>query len=84
MPFIVFVYCLFVRGLIFNGRAGIFYALQRLIAEAILALMLVELRLRKEPGTHSGSVLNFDDHEVPHNPVDERTLGARPGEANSD
>jgi hypothetical protein len=30
----VFLYCLFGRGLILNGRAGIFYALQRMVAEA--------------------------------------------------
>jgi len=42
MPIAVFVYCLFGKGLILNGRAGIFYALQRAIAEAILSLMVLE------------------------------------------
>ena len=45
MPLVVFLYCLFVKGLILNGRAGIFYALQRLIAEATLSLMVLEDRL---------------------------------------
>jgi hypothetical protein len=40
------LYCLFGKGLIFSGRAGLFYALQRTIAEAILSLMLLERRLR--------------------------------------
>jgi glycosyltransferase involved in cell wall biosynthesis len=46
MPLIVFLYCLFVKGLILNGHAGIFYALQRLMAEASLSLMVLEERLR--------------------------------------
>src|SRR5262249_31391829 len=41
MPIAVFLYCLFGKGLILNGRAGIFYALQRLVAEAVLSLMVL-------------------------------------------
>jgi glycosyltransferase involved in cell wall biosynthesis len=48
MPIIAFFYCLFGKGLILNGRAGIFYALQRLIAEAILSLMVLEQELRQK------------------------------------
>jgi glycosyltransferase involved in cell wall biosynthesis len=46
MPFVVFLYCLFGKGLILNGRAGLFYAMQRMVAEAALSLMLLEARLR--------------------------------------
>ena len=46
MPIAVFVYCLFGKGLILNGRAGIFYALQRMVAEAVLSLMVLERKLR--------------------------------------
>jgi glycosyltransferase involved in cell wall biosynthesis len=46
MPIAVFLYCLFGKGLIFNGRAGLFYALQRLSAEAVLSLMVLERSLR--------------------------------------
>jgi glycosyltransferase involved in cell wall biosynthesis len=46
MPLMVFLYCLFVKGLLLNGRAGFFYALQRLMAEASLSLMVLEERLR--------------------------------------
>jgi glycosyltransferase involved in cell wall biosynthesis len=46
MPLMIFLYCLFVKGLILNGRAGIFYALQRLVAEASLSLMVLEEKLR--------------------------------------
>jgi hypothetical protein len=46
MPVAVFLYCLFGKGLILNGRAGLFYAMQRMVAEAALSLMLLEARLR--------------------------------------
>jgi glycosyltransferase involved in cell wall biosynthesis len=46
MPIAVFLYCLFGKGLLLNGRAGIFYALQRLVAEAVLSLMVLEEKLR--------------------------------------
>ena len=39
---------LFGKGVIFSGRAGIFYALQRLVAEAVLSLMILEERLRNK------------------------------------
>ena len=48
MPIAVFFYCLFGKGLVFNGRAGIFYALQRMIAEATLSLMVLEKKLRDQ------------------------------------
>jgi glycosyltransferase involved in cell wall biosynthesis len=47
MPIAVFVYCLVVKGLIFNGRAGLFYALQRAVAEAILSMMVLEEKFRQ-------------------------------------
>jgi glycosyltransferase involved in cell wall biosynthesis len=46
MPIAVFLYCMFGKGLLLNGRAGIFYALQRLVAEAVLSLMVLEEKLR--------------------------------------
>ena len=55
MPLFTFLYCLFVKGLILNGRAGIFYALQRLVAEAVLSLMVLEERLRATSAQHSKS-----------------------------
>jgi|SRR5579862_2209952 len=53
MPMLAFFYCLFGKGLIFNGRAGMFYALQRLVAEATLSLMLLEKNLRAASGARS-------------------------------
>ena len=46
MPFAVFLHCLLGKGLIFNGRAGLLYALQRMVAEATLSMMVLEARLR--------------------------------------
>jgi glycosyltransferase involved in cell wall biosynthesis len=48
MPIAVFLYCLFGKGLILNGRAGVFYALQRLVAEAIFSLRVLEEELRNQ------------------------------------
>lgn len=50
MPFATFLYCLFVKGLVLNGRAGLFYSLQRLTAELILALYHLESRFPKLGG----------------------------------
>ena len=41
-PFLVFFYCLFVQGLIFNGWRGWHYTLQRTLVEMLLALRLIE------------------------------------------
>ena len=41
-PFAMFFYCLFVRGAILDGRAGIYYSFQRLLAESLLSLYLFE------------------------------------------
>ena len=48
MPISVLLYCLFGKGLILNGRAGVFYALQRMVAEAIFSLLLLEEQLRNQ------------------------------------
>jgi glycosyltransferase involved in cell wall biosynthesis len=45
MPVAVFFYCLFVKGLLFNGKAGLLYTLQRTIAEGILSLYVLENQL---------------------------------------
>lgn len=45
MPLAVFFYCLFVKGLLFNGKAGLLYTLQRTIAEGILSLYILEIQL---------------------------------------
>ncbi len=43
-PWAVFLWCLFGKGLILQGRAGLAYAYQRALAETLLALYLLEAR----------------------------------------
>jgi glycosyltransferase involved in cell wall biosynthesis len=47
-PEAMLLYCLFVRGGILDGRAGLFYALQRTAAEAILSLYLLKAYLGRD------------------------------------
>jgi glycosyltransferase involved in cell wall biosynthesis len=51
-PLGMFLYCLLLKGNILDGRAGLFYALQRSVAESILSLYLLQrlLSSRKEVG----------------------------------
>ena len=44
----VLVYTLLVKGVLFDGWRGWYYALQRLLAEMLLALRLLERRLNRE------------------------------------
>ena len=41
-PFAVLLYCLIIRGGLFDGRRGLFYAFQRMAAELMLSLYLLE------------------------------------------
>ena len=41
-PPMMFAYCLFVRGAILDGRAGLYYAFQRLLSELLLSLYLID------------------------------------------
>ena len=41
-PPAMFVYCLIAKGGILDGRAGLYYALQRAAAELILSLTLMD------------------------------------------
>jgi glycosyltransferase involved in cell wall biosynthesis len=45
-PFVVFFYCLIVKGGILDGIPGHYYAFQRLIAELLLSLKLMEKRVQ--------------------------------------
>jgi glycosyltransferase involved in cell wall biosynthesis len=47
-PFMAFFYALFGRGLILDGRAGLYYCFQRLAAELILRLHLMDRDLARE------------------------------------
>ena len=45
MPPLAFLYCLTVAGGILDGWPGLYYALQRTVAEAILSLVLIERKM---------------------------------------
>ena len=41
-PLLVLPYCLIVKGLVLDGKRGVYYSLQRLYAEVLLALLLAD------------------------------------------
>jgi len=41
-PVAILFYCLFVKGAILDGRAGLYYTFQRVLAELLLSLYLFE------------------------------------------
>ena len=45
-PLLTVFYCLFAKGLIFDGKAGLIYTLQRTYAELLLSLRLLDSDLR--------------------------------------
>ncbi|MBU7586819.1 MAG: glycosyltransferase family 2 protein [Nostoc sp. TH1S01] len=47
-PFIILFYCLILKGGIFDGWHGWYYTFQRVLAEVMLALRLIEADLAKE------------------------------------
>jgi glycosyltransferase involved in cell wall biosynthesis len=48
-PIVVFLYVLVVKGCVFDGWPGWFYTLQRALAECMIALELIDRRLRRDP-----------------------------------
>ena len=62
-PILIVVYTLFVKGCVFDGWAGWFYVLQRLCAEVLLALEIIDRKLsagnklpRPAPAQDSGTI----------------------------
>jgi hypothetical protein len=53
----VFLYSLLLKGGILDGWPGWFYALQRLVAESLLSLKLLEYRLRGPKVSQAREVL---------------------------
>ena len=51
-PIAVAVHCLFVKGLIFDGTAGLFYTAQRVTADLILSMHLLRARPVGKPMTY--------------------------------
>ena len=48
-PIVVFFYVLVVKGCLFDGWPGWFYTLQRVLAECMIALELIDRRIRRTP-----------------------------------
>ena len=46
-PFIIFFYCLFWKGGILEGRKGWFYAVQRLFAETVLVMRIMDQKISR-------------------------------------
>jgi hypothetical protein len=49
-PFVIPFYCLLRKGLILDGKAGLYYTLQRTYAEVLLALNRLDGALRDADG----------------------------------
>jgi glycosyltransferase involved in cell wall biosynthesis len=49
IPFLTFFYCLFVKRLILDGRAGLYFTLQRVYVELLISLNLLNRKMRKDP-----------------------------------
>jgi glycosyltransferase involved in cell wall biosynthesis len=41
-PFVMFFYCMLIKGVVLNGRVGFYYSLQRTFSEFLLSLYLIE------------------------------------------
>ena len=54
----IFFYCLFVKGAILDGWAGIHYAFQRMLAEILLALYLIDEDLVGKLGSREAGKLD--------------------------
>lgn len=48
-PFVVFAYCLVLKGGLWDGWQGWYYALQRMFAEILLSIRLIEMAIFAEP-----------------------------------
>jgi glycosyltransferase involved in cell wall biosynthesis len=46
-PFVILIYCLFIKGGLFDGWRGWYYAFQRMFAELLLSLRLIEKKLNE-------------------------------------
>ena len=44
-PVITFFYCLLIKKGLFDGKAGLYYAIQRATAETILSMRLLQLKM---------------------------------------
>ncbi len=62
-PFVIFFYCLFIKGGIVDGWAGLHYAFQRMLAEMLLALYLLDDELSAKGGLRGSVASNLERDE---------------------
>ena len=79
-PFLVFFYTLLAKGVILDGWPGWYYAFQRTLAEIILSLQLIEVKLgrsrQSEPQTSAVSCSNPSKPIAPANELTTPTPSA--------
>lgn len=77
-PAAVLFYCLFVRGGVLDGWPGFYYAFQRMLAELLLSLYLIEFDLNSFGKHHStvGAVQSIGDESVTGEPLGGRSKQA--------
>jgi hypothetical protein len=63
-PFAIFVYCLFFKGAILDGRAGFYYAFQRLLSEVLLSLYLFEESFADENQLEVNSIVYPEQTDI--------------------
>jgi glycosyltransferase involved in cell wall biosynthesis len=67
-PFAVLCYCLFVRGGVLDGWPGFYYAFQRMLAELVLSLYLLENDCGEKFGLRNAN-FEFKDKADRHGPI---------------
>lgn len=55
-PMVIFFYVLVIKGCLLDGWPGWFYALQRVLAECMIALELIDRRLRRPAARETGGL----------------------------
>ena len=67
-PAAILFYCLIIRGGIFDGWGGLFYAFQRMAAELMLSLYLIEgdLKLSRNAEPAKTSEMKLEEAEKAH------------------
>jgi glycosyltransferase involved in cell wall biosynthesis len=64
-PFAVLFYCLVLRGGVLDGWRGFFYAFQRMFAEMLLSLYLIERNLKGESTDYTDKTVKAGEQVVP-------------------
>jgi glycosyltransferase involved in cell wall biosynthesis len=62
-PFVILIYCLIFKGGIFDGWRGIYYAFQRMFAELLLSLRLIEATLSGSENYFLNTEKSLDQHK---------------------